>query len=75
MYIAKTDNWYLERVIWLIAGCMILLSLALAFFFSKYWLLLTAFIGINLIVFAVTGFCTMANLLVKLGIKPAIKND
>jgi hypothetical protein len=75
MYIAKTDNWYLERVIWLIAGCMILLSLALAFFFSKYWLLLTAFIGINLIVFAVTGFCAIANLLVKLGIKPAIKND
>lgn len=72
MYIAKTDSWYLERVIWLVAGVMILLSLALAYFFSKYWLILTAFVGVNLIVFALTGFCTMANILVKLGIKSKI---
>jgi hypothetical protein len=69
MYFAKTDKWYLERVIWLIAGIMILLSLALAYFVSPYWLILTALIGINLILFAITGFCIMANLLVKLGIK------
>ena len=69
MYMAKTDSWYLERVIWLVAGSIILLSLALAYFFSPYWLLLTAFVGINLIIFAVTGFCIMANLLVKAGFK------
>jgi hypothetical protein len=72
MYLAKTDNWYLERVIWLVAGVMILLSLALAYFFSKYWLLLTAFVGISLVVFALTGFCLMANILVKLGLKSGI---
>ncbi len=75
MYIARTDSWYLERVIWLIAGCLILLSLALAYFSSKYWLILTAFVGLNLIVFAITGFCTMANILIKLGLKSGIKND
>jgi len=69
MYIAKTDKWYLERIIWLIAGVMILLSLALAYFFSTYWLILTVLIGINLIIFAFTGFCIMANILVKLGVK------
>lgn len=75
MYIAKTDSWYLERMIFMIAGCMILLSLALAYFFSLYWLILTALVGINLIVFALTGFCTMANILIKLGIKSKIPND
>lgn len=69
MYIAKTDKWYLERVLHLIAGTIILLSLVLAFVFSKYWLLLTAFVGLNLMIFAITGFCLMANILTKFGIK------
>lgn len=69
MYIAKKDCWYLERVIFLIAGIFILLSLILAYFVSKYWLILAALVGLNLIVFATTGFCTMANILVKFGLK------
>jgi len=73
MYLAKTDSWYLERVIWVIAGVMTLLSLTLAYFFSQYWLILTAFIGINLIIFGITGFCIMANILTRLGITSRIK--
>ncbi len=73
MYFAKTDKWYLERIIWLVAGIFILLSLTLAYFFSPYWLILTALVGINLIIFAFTGFCIMANLLVKLGFKSIIE--
>lgn len=69
MYIAKTDRWYLERVLHLIAGIFILLSLGLAYFFSKYWLILTALVGLNLIIYALTGLCLMANLLIKIGIK------
>ncbi len=69
MYIAKTDSWYLDRILHLIAGIMILLSLALAYFFSKYWLILTALVGANLIIYSLTGFCLMANILVKLGTK------
>ena len=74
MYIAKTDKWYLERTIFLIAGVFILLSLTLAYFVSKYWLILAGLVGLNLIVFAATGFCTMANILVKLGIKSSSCN-
>lgn len=70
MYLAKTDSWYLERLIRLVAGILILLSLTLAYFFSPYWLILTALVGFNLVIFALTGFCIMANLLVKLGVKP-----
>ena len=74
MYLAKTDKWYLERVIWLVAGIFILLSLTLSYFISPYWLILTALVGLNLIIFAFTGFCIMANLLVKLGFKSGIQN-
>lgn len=69
MYIAKTDSWYLERTLHLIAGIIILLSLTLAYLFSKYWLILTALVGANLIIFSLTGFCLMANILIKLGVK------
>jgi len=69
MYTAKTDKWYLGRVIFLIAGIFILLSLVLTFFVSKYWLILTTLVGLSLITFALTGFCTMANILIKFGLK------
>lgn len=39
------------------AGIMILISVALVHFVSPWWLLFTAFIGLNLIQSALTGFC------------------
>ncbi|MEN9734455.1 MAG: hypothetical protein RLZ45_2450, partial [Verrucomicrobiota bacterium] len=38
-----------ENAIRILAGTMILTSLALAHFVSPMWLLLTAFVGVNLI--------------------------
>jgi hypothetical protein len=73
MYIAKTDQWYLERIIWLIAGVFSLSSAVLAWVHSPYWLILTALVGINLIIFALTGFCLMANIIYKLGAKPRLQ--
>lgn len=73
MYLAKTDSWYLERIIWLIAGIFSLSSAVLAWVHSPYWLILTALVGINLIVFALTGFCLMANIVYKLGAKPKLQ--
>lgn len=74
MYLLKTDSWYLERAVFLVAGFVVLLSLALAVLFSPYWLLLAAFAGVNLMVFAVTGFCMMANMLKKFfGLKPRLE--
>lgn len=72
MYIAQTDSWYLERIIWLIAGIFALGSALLAWLHSLYWLILTGLVGINLIVFALTGFCLMANIVYKLGVKPRL---
>lgn len=72
MYCAKTDSWYLERVIWLVAGTFALGSAVLAAFVSPWWLILTGLVGLNLIIFAATGFCIMANLLAWAGLKPRL---
>ncbi len=75
MYMAKTDGWYLERVIWLVAGTITLTSAVLAWLHSPGWLILTGLVGVNLIVFGLTGFCVMANILTKLGFKSRIAPD
>jgi hypothetical protein len=56
-----------------IAGFFILLSLSLGaeaspIFHSSYWLLFTAFVGVNLFQFGVTKFCPMGFFLKKLGV-------
>ena len=59
----------LERWIRLIAGTFILVSLALSEIHSRYWLLFTAFVGLNLFQSALTRWCLMEDLLRKLGVK------
>jgi hypothetical protein len=56
-----------------IAGTFILLSLLLGveaspLFQSKYWLLLTAFVGANLLQFGISKFCPMGLILKRLGV-------
>jgi hypothetical protein len=72
MYFLETDNWYLERVIFLMAGILILAGTVLAWLHSIYWLILTTLVGLNLLIFALTGFCPSANILYKMGVKPKI---
>ena len=72
MYRLKTEDWYLERIIYLMAGIMTLLSVVLILLHSIYWLILTALVGINLLVFSFTGFCPMAVAFHKMGAKPRL---
>ena len=60
-----------ENAIRAIAGTFILISLALAFWVSKYWLLFTAFVGVNLLQSAFTHWCLMERILQKAGLKSA----
>ncbi|NOT12718.1 MAG: DUF2892 domain-containing protein [Methylococcaceae bacterium] len=60
----------IDRVVFAVAGSFILISLLLAHFHSENWLWFTAFVGANLLQSAFTGFCPMAMLLKKLGVKP-----
>ena len=54
-----------ERVIRLIAGTFILVSLLLGYFHSRYWLWFTAFVGANLFQSAISGWCLMDDILRK----------
>ena len=57
----------IDRAVLAFAGAMVLLSAVLAWLVSPYWLLLAAFIGLNLIQASFTGFCPAAMIFRKLG--------
>ena len=50
----------LDRAVLALAGTMTLVSALLASLVSPWWLLLTAFVGLNLLQSSVTGFCPAA---------------
>ncbi|MGB9406089.1 MAG: DUF2892 domain-containing protein [Terracidiphilus sp.] len=58
-----------ERGVRLMAGVMVLLSLALAHFFSPYWLWLTVFVGLNLLQSAFTNWCPAMSIFRAMGMK------
>jgi hypothetical protein len=51
------SKWPLERALFLMAGTMTILSAVLAAVFSPWFLLLTAFVGINQLVYVAVGAC------------------
>lgn len=62
----------IDRFVMTFAGTVILVSLILNFLFSPYWLLLTAFVGLNLLQASFTGFCPLAIVLKKIGVQPGV---
>jgi len=60
----------LDRVIFVFAGFVILLSVTLAHFVNAWWIALAVFAGLNMIQAAFTGFCPAAMVFKKLGFKP-----
>jgi hypothetical protein len=59
-----------DKAVFVFAGVVVLVGLALGVSVSLYWLLLSAFAGLNLIQAAFTGFCPAAKLFRRLGLKP-----
>ena len=62
-----------ERALRGIAGTIILISEILAKLHSLYWLLLTGFVGVNLLQSAFTNWCPMMNILRLLAVKDCRK--
>lgn len=60
-----------ERGVRLLAGGMVLISLALAEWVSHYWLLLTLFVGLNLFQSALSTWCPAEYILRSIGLKQA----
>ncbi len=59
----------IDRPVLAFAGCFVLVSVALAFYVSQYWLLLTVFAGLNMVQAAFTGFCPAAMVFKALGFR------
>ncbi|MEE4638970.1 MAG: DUF2892 domain-containing protein [Wenzhouxiangella sp.] len=60
----------IDRFVFAFAGLLILISVGLSQVHSVYWLLLTAFVGLNMLQAAFTGFCPLAKILKAAGSKP-----
>jgi len=60
----------LDRVVLAFAGAVVFISVVLGYLVSPYWLLLTGFVGLNLFQSAFTGFCPLAMILTRFGVKP-----
>ena len=60
---AERRGWTIESRVRAVAGIVVLGSVGLAVFVDLRWLWLTAFVGVNLLQSAVTGWCLMSNLL------------
>lgn len=74
MFLASTKTWYLERLVFFIAGVFSLVGVILGTYVSSWWYLLNLLVGINLVVFSTFGFCPMAILLNKLGVEARVKD-
>lgn len=57
-----------ERGVRLMAGSMVLISVALTYWVSQYWLLLTIFVGLNLLQSSLTGWCPAEKILRSVGV-------
>ncbi|MFI0397856.1 MAG: DUF2892 domain-containing protein [Thiolinea sp.] len=58
-----------DRMVFAMAGVIVLLSVLLAVYHHMNWLWLTGFVGLNLLQAAFTGFCPAALIFKKMGIQ------
>ena len=59
-----------DRGVFLFAGLVVLVGLALSQLVSPWWLLLPTFAGLNMIQASFTGFCPAASVMKRLGLRP-----
>jgi hypothetical protein len=62
------DAMNVERSIRVIAGSFVLVSLGLGWYVSPWFLLFTAFVGLNLFQAGWTNWCLMEKILIRLGV-------
>jgi hypothetical protein len=68
---ASTDtHWPLERVLFAMAGTMSLVSAVLAAIVSPWFLLLTAFVGVNQWMYVMLRGCPASVVLKRFGVAP-----
>jgi len=65
----------IERIVRLVAGSIIMISVLLSHYSSPYWLLLTLFVGANLFQSAITRWCLLEDILRWAGFKSCCENS
>jgi len=70
-----SGRWPLEKVLFTLAGTVVLLSSALAAFVSPWFLLLTAFVGLNQVAYSAVGACPSSLLISRVfGFRPGVNS-
>ena len=59
----------IDKAVMAFAGMVVLVSLGLSQWHSSYWLLLTAFVGLNLLQASFSVFCPAAIVLRRFGVR------
>ena len=72
VYIVPTHRWYIERTVWLIAGCVLLGATTLAAKVDPLWVFAVMITAAASIGVALTGFCVVGNVLALLGFTPML---
>jgi hypothetical protein len=72
IYIVPTNQWYIERTVWLIAGLVLLTGTALAHSVNPWFILLVHATALASIGVSLTGFCVVGNVLSRLGFRPKL---
>ena len=73
MYVANTSSGYLERIIRLVAGAIVLGSTTRGFLLDPIWFIMSGLVGGMLVLFALTGFCPMSIILYLFGARERCK--
>lgn len=64
-----SSSFNVDRAVFAMAGTFILASLALGLWVSPWFFAFTAFVGLNMLQAAFTGFCPAAMIFGKLGLR------
>lgn len=75
LYIVPTNEWYIERAVWLVAGIVLLTSTALALWVDPRLIVFVMATGLASIAVALTGFCIVGNVLKRLGLRGRLDRE
>ncbi len=71
----NSSRWPLERVLFALAGTMLVLATLLTAFVSDWFLLLVAFVAVNQLLYATVGACGASLILTRVfGLKSAVRS-
>ncbi len=70
MYKLKTSSWYIVRILFVVAPTLTIISITATIFYNNSaWLFIAVFVSIMQLLFAFTGYCPMAIILDKAGVR------